>query len=630
MNKRAALLIILFLAFPYIVHSAATFTVQETEKISLQADAADPDADRLTTTYAYPLNDNGEWQTKYGDAGEYKSKVTVSDGITNDSRDILIIVKKKEESPKIESFIPNQDSLSINEGQASDFRVMASDLNNDELKYEWLVDGKKSKEGTEFSYNTGYNDAGAHKILAVVSDGTTDTSKEWAVNVENVDVEGMLNGINDIVVNENDIARLKLPDFEKYGLAYSISEPIGSKNEWKTSYNDAGSYEAKVHAEGKGFSGDKTVKVAVNDVDRAPVFDRIENKVLNENEEMKITLNANDPDGDEITYSASGLPEGSKFEGNVFTWKIGYDAVRKNGFVDKVLDNFRVLSRSFYLQFAASSKGKKAVQNVVITVRDANRAPVLEDIEPITINEGESLKISPKAYDPDGDKVSLSYSGFTGKDAYKSNFGDAGAYYVKVTASDGLLETSKFAQINIRHVNRATAFGKINNIRAMEGDSIAVLLDAQDPDGDEITYSIDNPPEGSSLKGNVFLWVPGYNTANKKETKEFNLVFAASDGKSQARQIAKIEVTGKNRAPKIIDATKSISARVNEPVLMSVKASDEDGDELSYTWNFGLLESYKATASHQRTFTSRGLKTARVIVSDGTDEAEQLISVNVV
>lgn len=630
MNKAVALLIILFLAFPCIVNSDATFTVQETEKISLQANATDPDADRLTTTYDYPLNKDGEWQTKYGDAGEYKSKVTVSDGLINDSRDILIIVKKKEESPKIESFSPKQDILSVDEGQTLEFRIEASDLNKDELSYEWLVDGKKAKDGMHFSYGPTYRDAGAHKITAVVSDGTLDAGKEWNVNVKNVDVEGMLDGINDVVVNENEIARLKLPDFEKYGLAYSISEPIGTKNEWKTGFNDAGSYESKVHAEGKGFSGDKTVKVVVNDVDRAPVFESIGNRVISENEELKITLNANDPDGDEITYSASGIPEGSKFEGNVFTWKPGYDSVRKNSFVDKVLDNFRVLSRSFYLQFAASSKVKKAIQNIVITVKDADRAPVLEDIEPITINEGDSLKISPKAYDPDGDKVSLSYSGFIGKDSYKSNFGDAGTYYVKVTASDGLLEASKFAQINIRHANRAPVFGKMQDIRAKEGDNVAILLDARDPDGDEITYSIDNPPEGSSLKGNVFLWTPGYNTSNKKETKEFSLVFAASDGKSQSRQIAKIEISDRNRIPKIIDASKSISAKVNEPVIMFVKASDEDGDELSYTWNFGLLESYKATAAHQRTFTSRGLKNVKVVVSDGTDEAEQLINVNVI
>jgi len=304
--------------------------------------------------------------------------------------------------------------------------------------------------------------------------------------------------------------------------------------------------------------------------------------------------------------------------------------VKKEGFVDSLMNKFRALTKNFHVKFIVASKGIRATQNVDISVKDINRAPVLEDIEPITINEGETLKIVPNAYDLDGDKVSLSYSGFIDTDTFKSGFDDAGAYFVKVTASDGLLETSKFVQINIQQSNRMPLFGKIQDIKAREGDNIAILLNAHDPDNDEITYSIENPPEDSSLKGNTFLWIPNFNTTNKKGIKKLNLVFVANDGKAEIRQIAKVEVSDKNRMPKIIDATKSISAKVNEPVLMFVKAVDEDGDELSYTWNFGILEKYKAVSTHQRIFRSRGNKVIKVIVSDGTDEVEQVINVNVV
>ena len=630
MNKRIALLLIIFLAFPCIVLSITTFVVQETEKISLQANASDPDADNLTITYSEPLNENGEWQTNYGDAGEYEAAITVSDGVTSDSREALIIVNKKEESPKIESVMPVEANLMIKEGQTIDFQVLASDLNKDKLSYEWFLDDEKSKEGQEFSYSTTYNDAGSHEIRVEVSDGITTASREWNVNIENVDVEGLVDSVPDITVNENEIARLKLPNFEKYGIAYAISEPIGNDNEWQTGYKDAGTYEVKIHAEGKGFSGDKTVNVAVNDADRAPVFERLGNIAISENEEVKITLNAQDPDGDEITYSANNLPEGVEFDGNTFIWKTSHDTIKKEGFVDNVMDKLRVFSKSFHPQFIVSSKDKRIVQNIIITVRDVNRAPLIEDMEPITINEGETVKIAPRAYDLDGDKISLRYSGFMSSDTFKSGFDDAGTYYVKVAASDSLLEMSKFVQINIKESNRAPLFGKIEAIKSMEGDSIAILLNANDPDGDEITYSTDNPPEGALIKGNAFLWTPNYATANKKETKKLELVFAASDGKSQTRQVARIEIADKNRAPRIIDSSKSISARVNEPVLMFVKAADDDGDELAYTWNFGILEKYKATSNHQRIFTSKGLKIVKVTVSDGIDEAEQTINVNVV
>lgn len=631
MNKGVVLLLIIFLIFPYSVFSIATFTVQETEKVSLQTNATDPDADKLITIYSMPMNKNGEWQTAYGDAGEYKATITVSDAMTNVSEEVLIIVKKKEESPIIDSYAPKEDVLDIKETESISFEVLASDLNKDALSYKWLLDGKEVKEGLEFSYDATYNDAGKHKVSVVVSDGTTSTSKEWGVNVENVDVENLLDEIKDVItINENDAVRLELSDFEKYGLTYTISEPIGNNNEWKTNYEDAGSYDIKLHVEGKGFSKDKIVNVIVNDVDRPLTFDKIGNKIINEDEELVMTLSANDPDGDEINFSVNNLPEGATIESNVFTWKPSHDAVKKEGFVDIVMDKFRVLSKSFYVQFVASSKDRKIVQNVIITVKDINRAPVIEDIGPITINEGETLKIVPNAYDLDGDKVSVSYSGFIDTDTFKSGFDDAGTYFVKITASDGLLETSKFVQINILESNRAPVFGKIEEVKAKEGDSIAILLNANDPDGDEISFSVDNPPEGSSLKGNAFFWSPNFNVAAKEETKNFDLVFVANDGKTEARQIAKVEISDKNRAPKIIDATKSISAKVNKPAIMFVKAVDEDGDELAYTWNFGIFQKYKATANHQRTFTSKGAKTIKVVVSDGTDKVEQVINVNVV
>jgi len=630
MNKRFVLLLIMLLTFPPIAHSVTTVVVQETERVILEPKTTDPDDDKLSIKYTSPLNEKGEWQTKYGDAGEYTTTISVSDGVTDVSEDVLIVVKRKEEPPKIESYTPKQEALSIKEAESINFKISASDLNKDELSYEWLLDDKKVNDAQDFTYSAAYNDAGIHKIYVNVFDGAKTASKEWSINVKNVDVEGLINNIEDITVNENEVIRLKLPDFEKYGLTYSISEPIGSKNEWKTTYKDSGSYEIKVHAEGKGFSGDKIVKVVVNDIDRTPIFEKIDDKILNENEELKITLNANDPDDDEIIYSANDIPQGAKLEGNVFSWKPSYDTVKKEGFVDSLMNKFRALTKNFHVKFIVASKGIRATQNVDISVKDINRAPVLEDIEPITINEGETLKIVPNAYDLDGDKVSLSYSGFIDTDTFKSGFDDAGAYFVKVTASDGLLETSKFVQINIQQSNRMPLFGKIQDIKAREGDNIAILLNAHDPDNDEITYSIENPPEDSSLKGNTFLWIPNFNTTNKKGIKKLNLVFVANDGKAEIRQIAKVEVSDKNRMPKIIDATKSISAKVNEPVLMFVKAVDEDGDELSYTWNFGILEKYKAVSTHQRIFRSRGNKVIKVIVSDGTDEVEQVINVNVV
>jgi len=356
MNKRIALLLIIFLSLPYLVNSTSKFVIQETEKISLQPNVDDPDADVLEITYDSPLDEEGVWQTTYGDAGEYEVTITVSDGETSTSEDVLIIVEKKEEQPVIESFIPKQGSLSIDEAESIDFRVLASDLNNDELSYEWFLDGEKVQDGQEFSYDTTYNDAGKHKISADVSDESATISLDWNVDVENVDVEELFDGINDITIDENEIASLNIPDFEEYGLIHSISEPIGNENKWQTSYEDAGEYAVKIHTEGKGFSDDKIVTVIVNDVDRAPVFEATENRVLNEDEELEIILSADDPDGDEITYSVNNLPEGAEFDEDTLIWTPGFDTVLKKGFINLILSKFMTLRKNFNVEFIAPSK----------------------------------------------------------------------------------------------------------------------------------------------------------------------------------------------------------------------------------------------------------------------------------
>ncbi|GEM_PF-1549723 len=627
MNKNIIVFLIIFLAFPYFAYSITTFVYKETDRISLVPNATDPDNDRLTTTYTSPLNSSGEWQTTYGDAGQYKSAITVSDGISTDSRDILLVVNRKEEPPAIDDYAPKQDPVRINEGDSADFGVSASDLNKDILTYTWLLDGKKIGTGQQYRYETTYRGSGSHGVVFIVSDGMFNVTKSWTVDVSNVDVEGIFDAIKDITVNEGETAKLNIPDFAKYGLRYTISEPIGDDNEWQTTYDDSGSYDVRVHADGKGFSGEKIVKVAVKDADRATSFDSIGNRVINEGQEIKITLKSEDPDGDTIDFSGDSLPDGAKLDGDVFTWKPGFDFVRKEGVVDYFIDKFSVLGKNAYIKFTASSRDIKIDQNVVITVKDVNRAPVLEDIRDIDVNAGDAIKIEPNAYDPDGDKVSLRYSGFMNSDTYKTTFNDVGTHTAKVTASDGILETSKIVAINVNSYNRNPIFKKINDIKANEGDSISILLEASDPDGDDIKFSVENPPTGSSLNGNLFTWKPGYDVAGKKETKAFGVVFAASDGKSQEKQTPKIEISDKNRAPRIVSMTNNLVVNTSQPVTLKVEAVDDDNDQLSYTWDFGLFQKYKAGDIYLWTFDGPGNNIVKVTVSDGTDSAEDSINV---
>ena len=222
MKKIIILFLILFISFIFSVSSLKIFEINETEKLSLGLEAADPDADKLAYTFTKPLNENGEWQTNYGDAGEYKAKVSVSDGKNEVSEEVLIIVNRKEAKPTIDDFAPKEDYLSINEGESIEFSADASDLNNDKIIYTWLLNDKVVSDNNEVSFETGYNDTGEYLITFVVSDSVFNVSKEWNVKVNDVDINSVLEQINDVTVLETETASIKLPDFKKYGLNYEI------------------------------------------------------------------------------------------------------------------------------------------------------------------------------------------------------------------------------------------------------------------------------------------------------------------------------------------------------------------------------------------------------------------------
>ena len=142
MKKIILLFLFLFISFSYAAGSQKVFEVLETKKLSLDLNVDDPDADKLVYTFTYPLDEKGEWQTTYGDAGEYKATITVSDGENEVSEDVAIIVHKKEESPAMEKFSPEESSIAIDEGGKIKFSVDASDLNKDELSYTWTINNQ--------------------------------------------------------------------------------------------------------------------------------------------------------------------------------------------------------------------------------------------------------------------------------------------------------------------------------------------------------------------------------------------------------------------------------------------------------------------------------------------------------
>ena len=153
-----------------------TLTVTEGDLVKLNLKATDPDGDELTYEFTAPLNSEGKWQTRAGDAGVFYPEITVSDGKATVVKKIKLIVEPKNNKPVLQ-FMPN---IEVNEGETVTLNPKASDADGQKLTYSysgWMTSNTKQ---------AGYSDAGVHKVTVSVSDGISIVSQEVTVTVKDV------------------------------------------------------------------------------------------------------------------------------------------------------------------------------------------------------------------------------------------------------------------------------------------------------------------------------------------------------------------------------------------------------------------------------------------------------------
>lgn len=132
-------------------------------------------------------------------------------------------------------------------------------------------------------------------------------------------------------------------------------------------------------------------------VNRPPVLSLIGDKKVDEGQLLQFSVNATDPDGDNLTYYVSGLPTGATFSEQTFTWRPDYTQA----------GNYRV---TFY----ASDGILTDFETITITVNNVNQPPVLYPIGNKTVFAGSTLKFLVTATDPDIDPLKITTSQLPG------------------------------------------------------------------------------------------------------------------------------------------------------------------------------------------------------------------------
>jgi len=247
--------------------------VKEGELVNLQPKVLDPDNDAITFTYSEPLDENGRWQTDYGDAGKYIITIKASDGITTTEKQILLVVERVNVPPVIEGV---EDKIVIDEGDVLELKPHIYDPNKDEVTV-----SISQPVGDDGIWETDYQSAGEYTVVITASDGELETTKEIQVIVNRKNVAPIIEELEDIEVDEGEIIEVtpKVTDLNGDEITITFSEPEGKEGIWKeengtfiwnTTYTDHGKYVITVTASDGELESTTNFTITINDINMPP------------------------------------------------------------------------------------------------------------------------------------------------------------------------------------------------------------------------------------------------------------------------------------------------------------------------------------------------------------------------
>jgi uncharacterized protein YkwD/chitodextrinase len=290
----------------------------------------------------------------------------------------------------------------------------SSDPDGNIVSYDWIFGDSATASGVSPTHE--YTSAGTYTVTLTVTDNGNpplSDSETITITVSGGNGPPVLDPIGDKQICEGDWLEFEISANDPDGdiLTYSAwNLPDGAVFDaethtfsWTPDFEGAGNYTVSFTVTDDGnppLSNSETITIAVLACDSPPELDYIGDWSASEGELLAFTISASDPNGEGLTFSASGLPDGASFDPGtrLFSWIPNYDQA---GIYDDVV-------------FVVTDNGSPLLSDseaITITVTDMNRPPVLAPIGNWTVSEGELLEFTVTANDPDGDALTVSASG---------------------------------------------------------------------------------------------------------------------------------------------------------------------------------------------------------------------------
>jgi large repetitive protein len=278
-----------------------------------------------------------------------------------------------------------------------------------------------------------------------------------------------------------------------------------------------------------------------------------------------------------------------------------------------------------------------------------NHPPVAQD-QSVSLEINTDVTIKLLATDEDGDKLTFDTTshpenGFISfKDfdtlIYTPKQDYVGDDFFTFIAIDGKAH-SNVAKVTITvtksdQPRNHAPIAKDQSVKVEMGKSLTLKLEAEDVDGDKLTFSISSNPSYGEIKLNDGPYITY--TPDPKYTGEDSFTFVANDGKAISN-VAKVSLTiiNSNHAPVAKDL--SVSMIANKTLNITLSATDKDGDKLTFdttsspqhgTISFLDPNKYPATIVYTPIHEYVGSDSFNYIASDGkaiSNEAKVSITI---
>lgn len=320
-------------------------------------------------------------------------------------------------------------------------------------------------------------------------------------------------------------------------------------------------------ADGMGRTTSDTLAVTVEPVNDAPVTPDVQ---VTAQGSLDIKLAASDVDDDFLITTILELPS----HGTLLGVPPDVEYVPDPDFAG--LDFFTYQASDLLL---SSKPGR-------VQIQVGSTAPPVANDQTVSLIENLPRLITLSGFDPGGKFVSISLatspvhgtlSGDPPNVLYTPNLNFVGDDSFTFTVQAGRQTATGTVTLHVRQGNGAPS-ANAQTVSTSEDTPVALTLSGSDPDGDVLSFVVDQPQHGAVTgSGASWTYTPA---ANFNGTDGFT--FRTSDGVlSSSPATVTIHVAAVADPPIAVDS--AVTTNEDTPVTFALQASDPDGDPLAFT-----------------------------------------------